>query len=441
MNVIRSHRRKFVAVPIALAAFLALARPAFAEVSIVKTDTWELYTTGRVNAFFSYGWGDANPLTLPGENIPLGGGLDTGNDNIPKTNPDGTVLQPPCSTLAECQRIQGTFRSMRVRSGFIPNVLGVGLRRQLTDQIKLSAFIGLWATIDSEAQRKESPVYADARQGYLKVETRRWGTLTAGRDLDLFSRGATETDFLYGHGYSLGFPGNIDTFGPTNGLIGFGVLAAFFAPGIVYTTPNFVGLQLSVGVYDPTTLPGFYESTRDARPEGELTYDFTRGPVKLHVFVNGGYQVFYKPGSNASATGEGVGYGLRFEYGPEHLGLSGHYGKGLGLQWAFQPGDISVSPLLELRTFDGYSAFEQIVLGPFDFNVNAGISRTYELDSDRVPGANISLPQQWAVSGAVVYHATENLHFDLDFIHALATWSLGERQEMNFINSGVIVTW
>lgn len=428
MNLIRSSRRKFVALSIALALCLVGARPAFAEVPIVNANGWELYTTGRVNAFFSYGWGDAIPLARPGENIPLGGGLDTGNDNIPKYAPDGTL-------------VQGTFRSMRVRSGFIPNVLGVGLRRQLTDEIKLSAFIGLWATIDSEAQRKESPVYADARQGYLKVETRRWGTLTAGRDLDLFSRGATENDFLYGHGYSLGFPGNIDTFGPTNGLIGFGVLAAFFAPGIVYTTPNFVGLQLSVGVYDPTTLPGFYESTRDARPEAELTYDFARGDLKLHLFVNGGYQVFYKPASNASATGEGVGYGGRIEVGPAHLGVAGHYGKGLGLQWAFQPGDISVSPLLELRNFDGYSVFAQYVLGPFDLNLNGGYSRVYELDSDRVPGANISLPSQWAISGAVVYHATENLHFDVDYVHALATWTLGERQEMNFINTGVVVTW
>lgn len=432
MNFVRPPRVKLTGVVLALALGISLSGRAGAEVSIVKTDTWELYTTGRVNAFFSYGFGDAIPLAKPGENIPLGGGLNTGNDNIPRIGPDGMPLVA-----------QGTFRSMRVRSGFVPNVLAVGLRRKMNEDTTVSAYVGLWITIESEAQRKESPVYADAREGYLQIESRRWGTLTAGRALDLFSRGATQNDFLYGHGYSLGFPGTIDSqpVGPANGMIGFGVLASFFTAGIMYTTPSLAGLALSVGVYDPTTLPGFYESTRDARPEAELTYDLTTGPVKLHLFGNGGYQTFYKPASNTSVTGYGAGYGGRLEVGPVHLGLAGHYGKGLGLQYAFQPGDISVSPNLELRWFDGYSVFAQYVAGQFDFNAGWGFSRTFELNSDKVQGANISLPQQWAASAAVVYHATDYLHFDVDYLHALATWTLGERQTMDFINTGVVVTW
>jgi predicted porin len=433
MNFIPSYRMKFVVASAALSLGLSSSRGARAEVPIVKTDTWELYTTGRVNAFFSYGFGDANPPPKPGENLPLGGGLNVNADNIPKIGPDGMPLTDA----------QGTFRSMRVRSGFIPNVLAVGLRRKINDDASVMAYFGLWATIDSEAQRRATPVYADAREAYLKVESHHWGTLTAGKALDLFSRGATENDFLYGHGYSLGFPGNIDTFGPTNGMIGFGVLAAFFSAGIMYTTPSLVGLQLSVGVYDPTPLPGFYESTRDARPETELTYDTTVGPMKIHLFGNGAYQAFYRPASNVSTTAYGAGYGGRFEIGPAHLGVAGHYGRGLGLQYAFQPGDVMVGPApnLDLRFFDGYSVFGQYVWGPFDFNAGWGMSRTLELNSDKAPGANISLPRQWAISGAVVYHATDYLHFDVDYLHAETNWTLGEKQAMNFINTGVIVTW
>jgi hypothetical protein len=428
MNCVRSSRVKFAVVPAALALGLLLSREARAEVSIVKTDNWELYTTGRVDAFFSYGVGDANPLQRPGENIPLGGGLDTGVDNIPKYAADGTLTQ-------------GTFKSMRVRSGFVPNVFGFGLRRKMNEDTMLKAYIAIWATIESESQRKASPVNADAREGYLKVESRKWGSVTAGRSLDLFSRGATENDFLYGHGYGLGFPGNIDNVGPTNGMIGFGVLAAFFSPGIVYATPTLVGLQLSVGVYDPAPLQGAYESTRDARPEAELTYDASGGPVKVHLFANGAYQNFYKPGSDNSVNGYGTGYGGRLEVGPVHLGVAGHYGKGLGLEYAFQPGDISTSPNLELRTFDGYSVLGQVVLGRFDLNAGWGISRTFQLDSDKVPGANISIPQQWAISAGVVYHATDYFHLDVDYLHALTTWTLDESQTMDFINTGVTVTW
>jgi hypothetical protein len=312
----------------------------------------------------------------------------------------------------------------------------------MSEDTTVMAYIAIWATIDSESQRKVSPVFADAREGYLKVESDRWGSLLAGRALDLFSRGATENDSLYGHGYSLGFPGNIDTFGPTDGMIGFGVLAAFHSPGIVYATPTLVGLQLSVGIYDPTTIPDFYDSTREARPEAELTYDLRSGPVKVHAFVNGAFQSFYNSGTTASANAYGAGYGGRLEIGPAHLGVAGHLGRGLGLQWAFQPSLITSSRSLELRWFDGYSVLGQYVAGPFDFNAGWGISRTFPLDSDSAPGpVRTSLPRQQAVSAAIVYHATDYLHLDVDYFHAVADWTLGESQVMDFINSGVTVTW
>jgi hypothetical protein len=409
-----------------LAVGLSLTGGARADVSIVKTDAWDLFTQGRVGAFFSYGWGDAIPLERPGEFIPLGGGLNTGHDVIPKIGPDGMPAQ-------------GTFRSLRIRSGLATNQLGIGLRRRMSEDTTIMAYIGIWATIDSESQRKVFPVFADAREGYLMVESDRWGSLLVGRALDLFSRGATENDSLYGHGYSLGFPGNIDTFGPTNGMIGFGVLAAFHSPGIAYATPPLVGFQLSVGIYDPTTIPDFYDSTRDARPEAELTYDLASGPLKVHAFANGAFQSFYNAGTNASANAYGAGYGGRIEVGPAHLGVAGHLGRGLGLQWAFQPSLITSSRSLELRWFDGYSVLGQYVVGRFDFNAGWGITRTFPLDSDGP--SNISLPRQWALSAAIVYHATEYLHLDADCFHAEAHWTLGESQVMDFINSGVTVTW
>jgi hypothetical protein len=428
MNVTGASTKKWAMVAATLTLGILLSRSARAEVSILKTDEWELYTTGRVAGFFSYGQGDAIPLPRTGEFLPLGGGLNTGNDVIPQNGPDGMP-------------IQGTFRSMRVRSGFVPNQLKIGLRRKMSEDVTLSALIGIWATIDSESQRKATPVFADAREGYLKIESQRWGSLLAGRALDLFSRGATLNDFFLGHGYGLGFPGNIDTFGPTNGMIGFGVLAAFFSPGIVYSTPTLLGIQLNAGVYDPTTLPGSYEATRDARPEAELTYDFAGGPVKLHLFGNYAFQQFNKPGSNDYANGYGTGYGGKIDVGPAHLGVAGHYGKGLGLQYAFQPGSVSVTASGDLRFFDGYSVLGQFNAGPFDINAGWGMSRVLLLDADKAPGANVSLPSQYAISAGVVYHATDYFHVDVDYIHAKATWTLGEQQAMDFINTGFIVTW
>jgi hypothetical protein len=413
------------------------ARPAAADVSIARSDTWEVFTTGRVGGFFTYGWGDANPIADPGdpnavppippEDIPPGGGLSVGVDGMPRLAPDGVT------------HIQGTFRSMRVRSGFVPNILALGFRRHINDSTTLKAYISLWATIESDGQRKTNPITTDAREGYLKVEGP-WGSFLAGRALSLFSRGATENDFLYLHGYGVGYPGNIDSLGPTPGLINFGVLAAFFSPGLVYATPTAAGLQLSVGVYDPTPLQGTYEGTRWARPEAELTYDLQRGSFKLHLFANGEFQKVYRPSSNESATSYGIGAGGRAEIGPLHIGIAGHRGPGLGIGYALEPGSTSVSNNFQLRTCDGGSVIVQFSQPRFDLNAGVGISRVFQLQEDADNRVS-PLKRQIGVALAVVWHITDYLHYDIDALHGDAAWYLGEKQQFTFVSTGMTATW
>jgi porin-like protein len=428
MNRVSTSSTK-VAVVLSLAASALFARPAAAEVTIMKSDTWDLYTTGRVDAFFSGGWGDSNPVPLAGTANLSPGGLDVGTDNIPRLDATGAAI--PNS--------QGTFQSMRLRSGFVPNVFGFGMRRRINEDTTLKIYIALWATIESDGQRKTDPISPDAREGYLKVEGP-WGSVLAGRALDLFSRGATENDFLYGHGYGVGFPGNINSLGPTAGLINFGVMAAFFSPGLVYGTPTAGGLQLTAGVYDPTPLQGSYEGTRSPRPEGELTYDLHAGSFRMHLFANGEFQKVYGNGNGLTATSYGVGYGGRFEVGPVHLGLAGAYGPGLGLGYALEPDAVSVSQNFQLRTFDGYSAIAQVSQPKFDVNFGGGISRVFELQED-VNMMESVLKRQIGVFVAFVWHFTDYLHYDIDALHGDALWYRGEKQQFTFINTGLTATW
>jgi len=400
---------------------------------LVKTDDLEVFTSGRVGAFFSYGFGDAYPVPLNaagGETIRPGGGLDPGPDTIPQKGPDGK----------DDSTKQGTIRSMRFRSGFVPNVLGVGIRTHLTPSTELTAFISLWTTIEAREGRKTSPIYPDAREGYAKLQGP-WGTFLAGRALDLFSRGATENNFLYGHGYALGYPGSISNAGPTAGLIGFGVLAAFFSPGIMYSTPSLAGLQLNVGLYDPVPAAGVYESTREARPETEITYDLQTSSVKLHLFGNGTVQRVYNPSVTTGATAYGLGYGGRFEAGPFHLGVAGHYGKGLGLSYALETTPTTFSQTNDLRTFDGYSVFAQYSTAAFDFNLGGGVSRVFLLDTDKADLNSSLIKTQTGLAAVVVYHATKHAHFSLDYFRGQFKWYRGEKQDVNFISTGMTVTW
>jgi hypothetical protein len=217
----------------------------------------------------------------------------------------------------------------------------------------------------------------------------------------------------------------------------------------MYTTPNLSGLQLAIGVFDPVQLAGAWESARTARPEAELTYDFSSGSFKTHLFVNGAYQKVYRPGTTDNDTAKGVGYGGRFELGPMHLGGGGHYGKGLGLYFALEgtPADHAGpwDPVFnEFRTITGYSIFAQYAAGPVDLNLAYGISQVHLLDVDRTLGAAANesvIKSQTGISAGIVFHASDSLHLDVDYLNATFAWYAGEKQKLNYINTGATMTW
>jgi predicted porin len=310
----------------------------------------------------------------------------------------------------------------------------------------LRAQLSLWGTVETAAQRKFLNVQADFREGFLEASGR-WGTFTAGRFGSLFSRGITETDFLYGHGYGVGFWGGGGTYspGPTAGLIGFGVLASSFSPGMVYTTPSLGGFKLAAGIFDPVNLPGSWESTRSARPEGEATYDMGQADsfFKLHLYLNGAIQKVYS--GNKDETVKGVGGGFRTEVGNLHLGAGGHYGKGLGLYYALEGSEADTPGAgLPFRTAYGYSVFAQYVVGHVvDLNAAFGQSaiKRIALDDDPSNIMNHPIKTQTGISAGVVYHVNESLHLDLDYLRAMFRWYGGAKEDVNYINSGVTLTW
>ena len=327
----------------------------------------------------------------------------------------------------------------------------------------MTGYIEIWSDIESIGRRKYVPMPVDVRQGYMKMEGP-WGSLIVGRQLTLFSRGAAEIDFLYGHGYGVGFVPAVDNQGTAAGHVGTGVLGPGFASGVIYTTPQVAGgLVLNVGIFDPVSLQGAWDRTKWVRPEAELTYDFAFGSRgKLHLFVNGGYQKAYRVNEpdSTNTTAYGTGYGARVEVGRVHLGVAGHYGQGLGLFYALETTDAAYdqSPLHRLRKSDGYYAQAQVVVSKFDFNAGAGIARVTPLgpSTENIGGVQVPIPAdgdvvggnrqsiikyQLGMSAAVVYHVTPSLHVDLDYFRAQFRWQLGEHQDVNFVNSGITMTW
>ena len=420
---------------LSLLTVVLVPRSALAEKIVFKGDDWQVYTDGRVGAFLSYVHGDGSPVATQ----VIDGVPETINGGLWPATPETTQSGDP----------QGTIDMMRLRSGFIGNLLGVGVRNQITPWTTLSGYIQIWAYVESELRNKANPNIPDVRQGYAKLEGL-WGSFLAGRTRTLTSRGATDINVLYAHRWGVGFPNSIDSKGPTQGMVGFGVLGSGFGAAMIYATPVLAGFQLSVGAFDPATLGGpGWNGTKYPRPEAELTFEGKFAQTgKIVLFANGAHQKLYKPGQCIPAptnpcdeTVLGVGYGGRFELGPVHLGVAGHYGKGLGLSYALENSYAVADAETHLRWGDGYYVQSQFVIRKFDVFAGWGIARIFLTDLDlRSPAVSV-IKYQMGINGGIVYNVTPNLHFDLEYFRAEARWWLGERQVLNTGAFGMTFNW
>jgi len=426
---------------------LGAARSSRAEQVIVQKGNVEIYTDGRGSGFVSYVNADGLPRSTSTRTV-LTDGFALRGDEENEINADGTYPQ-------------GHIEGVRVRSGFVGNVLGFGARMK-ADEHTFTAYIQIWAWIESELHRKGELQFADVRQGYAKVEGF-WGSALAGRTRCLFSRGATDIDADYAHRWGVGFTGNVDSRGPSLGQIGFGVLGSGFCAGVIYATPVLAGFQLSAGLFDPLQLAGSWTRTKLLRPEGELTFQLPFGKLgKVGAFVNGTTQQVYKRDAHASTNAWGFGAGARLELGPMRLGGAMHYGVGLGMRYALEPGDATVGSGDRLRTFDGYYGQLMAVLDPIpvDIFAGAGISRAYRLErqgnfaADGEPRspedmAPPSVPRsEMGINAGVVWHIKPWLHFDVDAFRAHFRWygittetRPGDEQIAYIVNSGMTIAW
>ncbi len=461
-----------------LSASLLTAGRASAEVTIAKGETWDAYVSGRVGAFASYAFGEGRPVPkVPGSTIQPGGGVD--NDD------------PTLDTIYEYDDMgmplpkQGKFNKLRVRSGYYPNILTLGARKTFGPELKLTAQVSIWGTIEPEFAKGSLPpnpnranggrdngVYGDFREGYLRLEGS-WGEVNGGRFLSVFGRGMTEIDVLYGHGYGVGFPmvsrsqiqpvtGDLRYQGPTSGMSGFGVLGATYAGGVTYATPSMSGLKLTLGIFDPVTYNAAgWTRTGAPRPEAEITYDLHQGGVLVHVFGSAGFQTIMTPTDDTSIWG--VSGGARVELGPVRIGGGGFMGKAPGINHAFDDNTAlssgtamktmtttdamgmtttSMVKSYELRNTRGFVGMVQVALGPVDVSAGAGQTVVLQVDADRANAAMVStLKTQTGIFGAVVYHVNESLHLDVDFITGAYRWYNGETERLNLLNAGATVTF
>ncbi|RYZ10022.1 MAG: hypothetical protein EOO73_00090 [Myxococcales bacterium] len=476
---------------LAVAGSLLVPRAASAEVTLVDKDGWKVFITGRVQAFLNYNKGDGHPepgvVDGNGASVVLRGGGQLPADAYheypaARTDANGVPLEPTAADRV------GKIEEMRLRTGFVGNVLGFGIRKQINDTTDVLAYTAVTTYIDSTTRRKYLEVRPDWRESFLKI-TAPWGSVTAGRFLTLFSRGATEITYLYGFKYGLGWPGSVSSIsgsGPGAGHVGFGVLGNGFGGGIAYATPLLAGAQINVALFDANSLVGSgqWERVKYPRAETEITFEKKLGGTGMFkLFANGAWQKVYNKETPANGTILGAGYGGRLEVGPVHLGLAGHYGRGVGLDFALQPSEAiwdSRMPDLKMRTFSGYYAQLMVsALKSLDLSAGAGMTAVKQnaedkvdlTDDDGTPAtpsccdknldpANptpkidsvgfVTIKQQLGISAGATIHVTENIHVALEYFRAMFQWyrptpavagTGNPKQNLNVVNAGLTYTW
>jgi hypothetical protein len=445
-------------------AWLGGAGVAGAEVPLAEAGGWKISTDGRVNSFVSHIWGDTRPKGL--ESLQWVGFNEAGSD--------GEL------------NAEGKLRKTRIRGGYVPSTLAFNVRKQLSENLKVSGRVEIGFQIANVDQTFiANPTWMEPRAVYLDLSGS-WGSVRAGRDFGLFSRGNLFMNYELGHAYGVGFPcAYTKIYGGSCGHVGFGTLWPDFHAQLTYSTPWFGDIfQVSAGVFDPRTVPTYaYELTPLPRFEGEAVakYNWKEG-WGLKAWTNGAFQTVgtgYDRDVNNNLIERkelfqdayAVGGGLQAYLGPVKAGFSGYGGRGLdGFEFlSFNPivmsqrnsypnPDGTTTPVprqdRRFRTGKGFLVEASVTVGSTWFM--GGFGRAY---LDRIPeDAPIETPvtalirTQTGIS-AGVFHRIDSVVLGLDYFNAhygfdpLNLGTLEARQfkdieqRVNIVNGGMTVEW
>ncbi len=214
---------------LAVGAALALGGATVAQAGIgFKAGDWDIDFSGNVNGFATWNSCDST------SNIVVGGlACNKGTTSTPAT---------ACNS--------GGTNVTSIQSGLLPSALVFSAKsRQMNMDVGVT--IGLYPTIRTNpgvlsGNTALGNAAINVRQNYLFFGDKSWGQVKVGRDIGLYASDAILSDMtLLGVGTGAAFLG-----GPTTlGRIGVGYIYTDWIPQITYTSPDFSGFKVAVGMF------------------------------------------------------------------------------------------------------------------------------------------------------------------------------------------------
>jgi hypothetical protein len=358
---------------------LGAASVAEAQLTMQMSNGWSFTFAGNVNAFAIYETQSEDGATAaPGGLVGVGG------------------------------------KGFNIRTGLLP-AFAVFDAKGKEGETDLGVHFGFAPQIQCGGQAHDCfGAQIDMRQVFLTVGGS-WGQILAGREIGLFNRQNILTDQTL---FGVGATGGINGGGTTLGRIGFGYIYPQFVAQMTYSTPAGRPTQISIGLFQPSSLSGdagaLYDETKIPRLEAEGVW---KGGSNM-VWVNGTVQNAKSTIVDESKTAVGVGGGVKFGTAQFALTGSGYWGKGIGTTLAFNGinsggsvaggvlDGLGVGDDGELR--DSYGFIGQITFTPANSKVTVAGSygSSYLKASD---GEADFKTENTLISGGIYFQATKSL--------------------------------
>ncbi len=421
-----------VAAPAIMA--LAVASPSEAKILLMGDGGWEVSFDGLVNGFYEYA-----------------------------TTEELTAADSATNATHTGEDVDGEDTS-RITVGLLPAVWGMNIKAPTTNGLDMGARIGLYPSIQNNRRKNtarpatggQSGANIDLREIFFTVDGS-FGQVLVGRTLSIYQGKNILTDMtLFGVGGGGGGAG-----GTTLGRIGFGYVYPNFNAAIRYTTPDFNGAKLTVGVYDPSTIGGGVNVTETSQPrfEGELSYATDVNGIAVSAWAAGMWQTaqrstaqfqalcssgFYEGCDSVESTVDvgGGAYGLQLGYGGLTLTGSGYHGKGLGTTLMIDADALDAAG--KTRSHTGY-----IAQGTYAFGQGTSIGASYgESQADETmtdflgrAGTTVGIESQSLLDFMVWHDINANLRIVAEYGHQEREWHDDVDQDTDMVSVGGFFFW
>jgi predicted porin len=344
-----------------------------------------------------------------------------------------------------CRGVAGEDRSSSISNGLLPAALALGASTTQKGY-DLAVTFGFYPGISTNDASPNLQQGADAgrlntalgttgidmRQVFMTFGNDGMGTFLLGRNIGLFGADAILNDMtLPGVG-----AGNGNYATPANtslGSIGLGYIYTDWLAQIDYTTPDFAGFKITLGVFDPLepivqdvavpeTSPGIH---------GKVVYK--NGPI----YVSAAFISQKHKGATDAADFDSFGFdvGGKITFGGAELLAWYYQGKGIGTTALYLYSDDRNG---NERDSDGFLAQFTYKFGDLKLGVNYGVSN---LDLAEGEAASFLVETNEKYTVGAYYSLTENLTLLAEFTDTKAEAHNGAENDSSNFNIGAYLSF